>query len=218
MIRFQDAFLLIASYSGILGGVFFPRLGAIFQTSPLYFMMAMLLLSFLSVPVSGIFEKLRYEPGRISYLLFLKLVLLPGVVYGVFHWFCPSYALAALLLSAASTGVIAPFFAGILPADSSLVVVMLVASSLLMPLTLPALVQVLVGRTVEIPLLPMIETLCAVVFVPFAISEMLKKWAPRATGGLLRYRYGCSLWLFFLTNLGIFSKYSGHIRRIRQPS
>lgn len=213
MIGFQDALLLVASYSGILVGVFFPRFGGIFQSWPLYCMMGMLLLSFLSVPVTGILQKLRYEPLRISYLLFLKLILLPGVIYSLFRLLLPNYALAALLLSAASTGVIAPFFAGILPADASLVVVMLVASSLLMPLTLPALVQVLVGRAVEIPLLPMVQTLCAVVFIPFLISELLKKSAATFTAGLLRCRYPCSLLLFAVTNLGIFSKYSEHIRR-----
>ncbi len=213
MIRFQDGLLLIASYSGILAGVLFPRFGAVFQSWPLYCMMGMLLLSFLPMPVSGILRKLRYEPGRISYLLFLKLILLPVAIYGLFHLLLPNYALAALLLSAASTGVIAPFFAGILPADGSLVVVMLVASSLLMPLTLPVLVQVLAGRTVEIPLLPMGQTLCAVVFIPFAISELLKKSAAPVAAYLVRYRYPFSLFLFAITNLGIFSKYADHIRR-----
>jgi BASS family bile acid:Na+ symporter len=211
MIRLQDSLLLVVSYSGIVAGVLFPRLGAPFQGIPLYCMMALLFLSFLSVPLGDMVETLHHEKGRVSYLLLLKLIVLPGVVFVVFHRIAPGYALAALLLSAASTGVIAPFFAGILPADIPLVVVMLVASSLLMPLTLPVLVQGLMGRTVEMPFLPMVEMLCAVVFIPFALAEALKRSATGAMERLVRWRFGISLFLFGITNLAIFSKYASHV-------
>lgn len=213
MIRLQDSLLLIVSYSGIVAGVLFPQFGLLFQALPLYCMMALLFLSFLSVPIGEVLEKLRCEPGRLSYLLCLKLIVLPGIVFLIFHLLFPQYALAALLLSAASTGVIAPFFAGILPADTSLVIVMLVASSLLMPLTLPALIQILVGRTVEMPILPMVKTLCAVVFIPFVLAEILKRSAAGVVSQLVRLRFGLSLALFAFSNLGVFSKYAGSIRR-----
>lgn len=216
MIRFEDAILLVVIFSSILVGIFFPTFGALFLSFPVYCMMALLFLSFLSIPLPVIWRMLKDSPGRISYLLFLKLILLPTLIFFLFHWLFPSHALAALLLSAASTAVISPFFAELLPANSALVVVMVVSSSLLVPLTLPALVKILAGRTVTIPLVSMAEILCAVVFVPFAAAEILKRAAAGLADKLLDKRYSISLALFAMTNLGVFSKYSRHFRQ--QPS
>ena len=70
-----------------------------------------------------------------------------------------------LLLSGISTGVVAPFISGLLGASTLLVLMMVVVSSLLSPFSHPALVSLLVGRTIEISFLFMVKILAMVVFL-----------------------------------------------------
>jgi len=91
-----------------------------------------------------------------------------------------------------------------------------VTSSLFVPVTLPALVRVLAGSNLEIPFSAMAQILALVVFIPFALSELVKLLSERWTQKILKKRFLISLAMFAVTNLGIFSKYSSYFRQ--QPS
>jgi len=95
----------------------------------------------------------------------------------------------------------------------ALVLVVVVASSMLVPFTLPPLVAVLFGRSMEIPLLHMMRLLIMVVFIPLAAAEILKKAAPSVPDRIRNKQYALSLILFAMTNLGIFSKYADFFRQ-----
>lgn len=208
--------MLVVIISSIMMGIFFPGFSRLFASFPIYCMMGLLLISFLSIPFTQVFRFVRDSGSRIFYILIFKLILLPCVVFLLFRWFLPSYALAALLLSAASTGVVAPFFAELLSANGPLVVITVVSGSLLMPVTLPALVKILASRTVVIPFSAMAQILGAVVFIPFAFTELLRRCAPGVAEKVIAKRFPLSLALFAMTNFGIFSKYASYFRR--QPS
>src|SRR5208283_1460381 len=105
MIRAQDILLLAVSFSSIALAVLFPRFGSYFSAAPLASMIALLFLSFLSIPVKSIWRIAQQSRLLVGYLLFLKLILLPVAVYFLFHWLFPTYALAALLIGGISTGV-----------------------------------------------------------------------------------------------------------------
>ena len=100
MIRAQDFLLLVVTFPTIALAVLFPRFGSIFRAFPLYCMMALLFLSFLSIPVKSIWRIAQSSRRLVGYLLFVKLILLPVSVYFLFHWLFPTHALAALLVSA----------------------------------------------------------------------------------------------------------------------
>ena len=179
-------------------------------------MMALLFLSFLSIPVKSIWRIAQSSRRLVGYLLFVKLILLPVSVYFLFHWLFPTHALAALLISAISPGVTGPFFSEMLLANTSLVTVGMVTGSLLVPVTLPALVKVLAGHSVQLPFATMANILGMVVFVPFVLAEILKRSSPRLAEKLIDKRFSISLLLFAITNFGVFSKYSVYFRQ--QPS
>ena len=179
-------------------------------------MMALLFLSFLSIPVKSIWRIAQSSRRLVGYLLFVKLILLPVSVYFLFHWLFPTHALAALLISAISPGVTGPFFSEMLLANTSLVTVGMVTGSLLVPVTLPALVKVLAGHSVQLPFATMANILGMVVFVPFVLAEILKRSSPRLAEKLIDKRFSISLLLFATTNFGVFSKYSVYFRQ--QPS
>jgi BASS family bile acid:Na+ symporter len=208
MFRIKDLILLLVIYSSLLAGIFFPKICEIFQSFPLYCMMALLFLSFLSISLSDISETLRSKALVIVAFLFIRMIVLPAASFFVFRAFWPGYSLSALLLTGISTGVVAPFISGLLQANTPLVLVVVVCSSLLVPFTLPPMVDVLCGRSMDLSVWAMMRLLLIVVFIPVALAQLLKKLSSTAVETLRRYQFLISLVMFAVTNMGIFSKYS----------
>jgi BASS family bile acid:Na+ symporter len=204
----RDLILLIVIYASLLAGIFFPRACEVFQPFPLYCMMSLLFLSFLSISFSDISRTLRSKGVLIGVFLLVRMILLPAAVFFLFKAFWPGYSLSALLLTGIATGVVAPFISGLLQANTPLVLVVVVCSSLLVPFTLPPMVDILCGRTMELSVWAMMRLLLMVVFVPVALAQLLKRISSVAVETLRRYQFPISLFIFAVTNLGIFSKYS----------
>ena len=213
MIRRNDYILLLVVLLSMAGGILFPGAGSVFQAFPLYCLMILLFLSFLSIDMDTLITTLKDTFPTIFCLTFLKIVLLPLVIYGIFTVVAPAYATAALLLSGVSTGVVAPFIANLVGANGALVMVVVVVTSLLIPFTLPALINILLHRTVDISFAAMVRLLAFVVFLPFLAAEVLRKAAPRCLVRILKVRFPLSLFLFAVINLGIFSRYAGFFHR-----
>ncbi len=213
MFSLRDFLLLAVSFGSLVTGVFAPELCAPLQPYPVVFMMLLLFLSFLSVRISQIWDTARQFPLRIAGFLAFRMILFPVAVALLFRLIWPAYSLSALLLAGISTGAVAPFFANLLQANLALVLVMVVASSLLVPFTLPPLVAFLFGHSMEIPLLDMMRLLIMVVFLPLAAAEALKATVPRAVEHIRGQQYPLSLVLFAMTNLGVFSKFADFFRQ-----
>jgi len=183
MFRIQDLILLLVIFVSILTGVLLPRIGSLFQPFVLYLMMLLLFLSFLTIKMDTIYLALKNAVGTIALLAILKTIVLPIGVYFLFRALCPSYALAALLLSGISTGVVAPFIANVVKANSPLVLVMVIITSLLAPFTLPAIIKILLART-------------------------LRRIRPGAVIRIMGSQFPISLVIFFMINMGVFSQYA----------
>jgi BASS family bile acid:Na+ symporter len=208
MFRIQDLILLLVIFVSILTGVLLPRIGSLFQPFVLYLMMLLLFLSFLTIKMDTIYLALKNAVGTIALLAILKTIVLPIGVYFLFRALCPSYALAALLLSGISTGVVAPFIANVVKANSPLVLVMVIITSLLAPFTLPAILKILLARSVDISLFAMIRMLCLVVFIPIFAVETLRRIRPGAVIRIMGSQFPISLVIFFMINMGVFSQYA----------
>jgi BASS family bile acid:Na+ symporter len=216
MLQFRDWLLLFASLSSILAGIIWPEYGAPFRPYPVYCMMALLFFSFLPIRLGAILSSVRDSVFDLGRYVFIKLILLPLLVFVSFRYLFPKYAVAALLLSGISSGVASPFFAGLVRANISLVFGVVVLSSILVPFTLPALAHIFAGKTIEISLLGMSRLLGLVIFCPLILAEILKRFAPDFTVKLSRAQYGVSLVSFVITNIGIFSRYAAFLRE--EPS
>lgn len=216
MFHFRDGLLLIATLASILTGIIWPEYGKPFQPYPIYSMMALLFFSFLPIRLGAILSSVRSSALYLCYCAFIKLILLPLLIFASFRYMFPKYAVAALLLSGVSTGVASPFFAGLLEANISLVFGMVVVSSILVPFTLPALAYIFVGKYMEISLLGMSGLLGLVIFCPLILAEILKRFAPGFSAKLSKGQYSISLVSFVVTNLGVFSRYAAFLRE--EPS
>ena len=208
MFRIQDLIMLLVIFVSILTGIVLPRIGSLFQPFVLYLMMLLLFLSFLTIKTDTVFLTLKKSAGTIALLAVVKTIVLPIGVYSLFKAMCPSYALAALLLSGISTGVVAPFISNVVKANSPLVLVVVVITSLLAPFTLPAIIKMLLVRSVDISLFAMIRMLCLVVFIPIFAVETLRRFKPALIDGFMRRQFPISLVIFFMINMGVFSQYA----------
>jgi BASS family bile acid:Na+ symporter len=130
----------------------------------------------------------------------------------VFLAFAPDFAVAALLISGVSTGVVAPFFADMMEGDTATVVVVVVGSSLLVPFSLPLMVHLLAGRHMSISFWAMVGLLSQVVFLPILAVGMVRKFRPGLIPKFMAVKQPFSYFVFTITNLAIFSGYSDFFR------
>ncbi|MCJ7685329.1 MAG: hypothetical protein MUO68_13665, partial [Desulfobacteraceae bacterium] len=138
---------------------------------------------------------------------------IPLIVYYLFKAFYPSYAVAALLLTGISTGVVAPFISALVNANGPMVLIMVVTSSLIVPFTLPALVKIVLERNLEISFWEMTQILSMVIFFPVIAVQLLRRVASRPLESLMKRRFPISLIIFAAINLGVFSRYAGYFHQ-----
>ncbi len=216
MFRQREVILLVCSFSTMALGVFLPRLAGPLAWAPMTFVMFLLFLSFLSIDVRRILSHTLTTPVATALVLVGKIILLPISSYFLFHLFWPRYELAALLMAGASTAVLAPFFSALLQADVLLTAGIVILSSLLLPFSLPPLVAALSGRTLDVGVLPMMKMLAMMVFIPALLGQACTRRLPRTAGWLLGRRYPLSLLAIGITNIAVFSRYSGYF--VRNPA
>ena len=208
MVRKYDLILLLVIFCSMGAGIGFPNLGRVFLPYPLYLMMFLLFLSFLKIEFIDVLRNIKKTTSIILLLCLLKLLIIPAGLFFLAQAIWPEYALPVLLLSGISTGVVAPFVSVLLNATTSLVLMMVVISSLIAPFTLPALVELLMGQTIEISFLSMVKILTMVVFVPAIGVIFLRHLVPSFLKKLERAQFPVSLVIFACINLGVFAKYS----------
>ena len=208
MFRKSDFILLLVIFASMGVGIGLPEFGRIFVPYPLTFMMFLLFFSFLKIDFLQVFHDIRKKAFILFILCFFKLCVIPVGLFFLTQALWPEYAVPVLLLSGISTGVVAPFISGLLGASTLLVLMMVVVSSLLSPFSLPALVSLLVGRTIEISFLFMVKILAMVVFLPAVAATLLRYLFPSFLEKLEKVQFPVSLFLFACINLGVFAKYS----------
>ena len=212
MLRIKDLVLLAVMFGSMAAGVYWPtesrRLGPFLS----WMLMGMLFLAFLKVIPGEIWDTLRRRAVKLGLLILAKLVVLPVIVFLLVVKFLPAYTLGLMLLAGVSTGLSAPFFSGYIGANISLVLAMTVVTTLLLPVSLPLIVRVLVGREVHIDLIGLVLFLAALIFIPLLMSILSRRLLPRASAWLDRQAYPISLALFAGMNLGAFGLYAPFLR------
>jgi len=206
--RANDLLLLVVVLSSMAAGIIFPHFGSFFQALPIYCMMALFSLSYLSIELGTVWRTLKDHSKTILTFTVLKSLILPVVVFYIFKVFAPTYALSSLLLIGVSTGVVAPFISNLIKGNSPLVLVVVVITSVLVPITLPALIHVVAAKYAELSLIAMVRMLMLVIFVPILVVEGLRRLTPGLLKHLMKRQFPLTLLLFAIINLGIFCRYS----------
>jgi bile acid:Na+ symporter, BASS family len=211
-VRGRDLLLIAVALAGIAGGVALPGMAGVFSPYILYFMMAILFLSFLRIDFAALFRLGARTLLEVAAWSAWKLLVLPVVLWAICRVMMPELSLAVLLLSGVSAGVTAPFFAGLLGAGVERVLQVVVVTSLLVPLTLPALTRMLMGAELAIPFWPMVRMLLLVMFVPLFVALVLRRLWPAILSQLGRVQFPLVLASFLVINLGVFANYADFLR------
>ena len=213
----QDIVFLAVCIGTMLMGVMLPSLAEPMAWVPRVTMMSLLFMGFLSVDGREVWQNLFHFPAVVVFLVCFKLVVMPVACWAVFRLVLPEFALGALVIGGASTAVSAPFFALMVQADFVLVLVGLVCSSLLLPLTLPLLVAALHSlapyegsgaATLNLPVLAMMGNLAVTIVLPYVAAQTMRRCASRLTATALRFRTPIFFACVGLGNVAIFSQYS----------
>ncbi len=206
--RPRDVILLAVVFSSMAAGICCPQVFAFLQPYPLLCLMILFFMSFLSIRLEEVWEALRRASLSILSLVVLKMAILPVILYGLFRFVMPEYAVAALLLTAVSTGVVAPFMSNLVGGNSARVLVVTVITSVLVPFSLPAVVELVLSQSVNLSFWDMLRVLALAIFVPIAAVQILRRLAPHLLDAANRRAYPVNLVMFALINLGVFSKYA----------
>lgn len=188
-------------------GLYWPALGRPLTPGLTYFLIFLLFLSFLQLKMEEVWTSWKKHGFHLLTLGIVKLLALPLSLYSLFHWLWPEYALPVLLLSGVSTGVTAPFISGLVGAQTTLVLGMVVLTSLFLPFSLPVLVRFLSGAELQISFGAMFQLLALVIFFPALLATVLRRICPLFLERLSAIRYPLSLFCFACINLAIFSRY-----------
>ena len=212
--RSRDLVMIVVSFLAMLAGSFLPGLAEPLAPFPRLCLIVLLYLGFLSVGTEALFTHTRLIPGTVSGLVLIRLFALPLLSFVLFKLLMPQFALGALLVGAASIGVVAPIFSIMVNADTALVLAGNLLSSLLLPLTLPMLLYIVdsfmtlsgfgpMNLPAHLSLSGMTLSLCVTIIVPFAGAFLTRK-APRVTEYILKHQFPVSVSTIALSTLAIF--------------
>jgi len=107
--RVNDLLLLIVVLASMAAGIIFPHFSSLFQSLPIYCLMILFALSYLSIELDAVWRTLKDHSKTILTFTVLKSLILPVVVFYIFKVIAPPYALSELLLLGVSKGFGAPF-------------------------------------------------------------------------------------------------------------
>ena len=209
MFGLKDLVLLITIFGSMGLGLYRSGLGRPLTPWVTTILIFLLFLSFLQLKLDEVWTSWKKHRLHLLTLGGIKLLALPISLFFLFDWLWPEYALPVLLLSGVSTGVVAPFISGLVGAQTTLVLGMVVLTSLLLPVSLPLLVRFLLGAELQVSFGVMFRLLALVIFFPALLVAVLRRACPRLLERILVVRYPLSLVCFAGINLAIFSRYQG---------
>lgn len=160
--------------AGVLLGLFFPAGGNFLNPFMVPLLMVVLFLTCVKIDMIEVIEHVK-NPLFIVYVLAVYLIVVPLITYYLFYFINQELAVSFLLLTAIPPGVASPFLTDLLKGNVSLSLVIAVIGSLIAPFTMTVLLFFTVNKVVQIDLIGILQTLLPIVFVPFIVSQILRK-------------------------------------------
>ena len=207
----KNIFSIGVIFLGMFLATMFPVIGKPLKGWETPLLMVILFISLLGINISDTLRFIKKSLGHIVVLTLCKLLILPLVIYFIFKFLWPDFAVAALLVAGVSTGVSAPFVALLAGGNRGFVVVLVVITSLGVVFTLPFLCRVLLGSSVNISAMDMLVKLSIVVFVPIICSEIARRVSPAFVRLVMGKSFIVNTFLFFILGVSVFSQNAAHL-------
>ena len=220
----RDLIMVLSSLLSMAAGVFLPQAAEPLAAMPRLILIFMLYMSFLAVGMEALMREIRHMKGTLCFLVALRLAVLPLLCLAVFRLLMPQFALGAFLLGAAPVGVMAAVFSLMVGANTALILVANIATSLLLPASLPAVLSAtdaglrLLGleplnMPAHLELGHMSLSLCVTILVPFAAAHLTRVHCDGLRNRLLRWQFPLVTVSIVVSNIAIFSHYGDLLRQ-----
>ena len=220
----RDLIMVISSLLSMAAGVYLPQAAEPLAAMPRLILIFMLYMSFLAVGMEALMYEIRHMKGTLCFLVAMRLALMPLLCLAAFRLLLPQFALGAFLLGAAPVGVMAAVFSLMVGANTALVLVTNIATSLLLPLSLPAMLSATDAGLRLLGLAPLdmpahLElghislSLCVTILVPFAAAHLTRVHCDGLRNWLLRWQFPLVTLSIVVSNIAIFSHYGDLLRQ-----
>ncbi len=165
------SYLFVAT-SAILLGLFLPQIFERLAGYTTIFLGIIFFLSSLKIDISNL--KIEIRDWKVIFLVCVFILLItPAIVYFLTLQLYAPLALAFLLLAVMPSGMTSPLLSEFVGGRQSLALVLTILTSLLAPLTVPFMVSLLAGQTVEVDFWAMFKLLSLVIYIPFLLAQVV---------------------------------------------
>jgi len=186
--------LLIA---GIFIGVWLPVPFEVPHSLPELLLGMMLFLVFLKIDALEILENIKNYKLMI-YITIIYMFIVPLFFFFLIRFFDKDLALGILLLTAMPAGVSTPALTDILRGNIPLAMSIAVITQLVAPFTVPLLFWMIGSGGLEINKLLILKDIAMIVFLPLIISQLIKRYFPRAVNKGQHFFTSANILLLFI--------------------
>ncbi len=160
----------------LLAGLFIPAMNYLVLLNT-FLLQIIFFLSCLKIDI----KQLKKSVKDWRFLLLANLMMLLGfpILVWVFAQSFGDVGLALFLLAAMPAGMTAPLLVDVVGGNQSSALTLTVTTSLFAPFTIPLLVKLFYGASVNVDALSMFRQLALVIFVPFIIALLVRHFIPR---------------------------------------
>jgi len=169
----------LGTFLGVAFGLAIPVFGSWTRSYIVWLLIPLMVFSLVKIKREELHDGLRRFDLLSAGLLFLYLIIpLAMWVAGLAAGLSPELLFGVTLASLAPTIVLAPFFTDMIGGNRVLAAMISVVSTLLSPLLIPAMLVLLVGRTVDVPVTAIALNAGVLVGLPVVIAVLLRKARP----------------------------------------
>jgi len=162
----------------LIAGVVFPRQLRPLNSYTTLLLMVIFLVSSLRLDLGELKAYVR-DWKMLAVTNLIMLVLMPLGMWFPAWIFAPDWALAFLIVGAAPTGLTIALVADLFGGRQSLAMLVAVTTSLIAPLTMPLVLWLVVGQSVDFPVLSMFGSLFLTIVIPFGAAMLIKRRAKK---------------------------------------
>jgi len=155
-------------------GLTFPSFISQFQGIIIYLIMIIMGLLFLKVDIVDVVTHIK-NPGNILYVILIKLIFLPTLVFFIFKDFDPNLQMGLFLLAALPTGVSSAVFTDIMKGRTSLSLTLVILSNLISIFTIPLLFYIFYNAELNVDVIGLFTNLLKITLFPFLIAKVIKR-------------------------------------------
>ena len=176
--QFIERHFWIFLISGLVMGLSFPVYNEFLMSLLKPLLMVMLFLVFLKTDIAQIFKKMK-NYRLITSVVFLNMLAIPMIFYLIINFFDHNLAIGVLLLTAMPAGISTPAFTDIVKGNIALSASLVIATSMIAPLTVPLLFGIVDVENLAVNPWWLFKDLAMIIFVPMVTSQLLKSRASR---------------------------------------